>query len=65
MKNYVEIIERNNKVQHELTGLHNAINEVFAWNEAFVIFVHFTEQISDTRLLVVHVLHELKSTASN
>lgn len=41
-----------------LTGLNDAVNEVFPWNKLVVILIHLPEQISEPALLVVHELEE-------
>ncbi len=43
-----------------LTCFHNSIDEILARDSSLVVFVHFTEQIRNARLLVIHELHELK-----
>lgn len=43
-----------------LTRIEYAIDEDIARHHAIVVLVHLTEQIGQTRLLVVHVLEELQ-----
>lgn len=42
------------------TGFDNSINKVLSWNEAIIVLVHLSEQVSETRFLVVHKLKELE-----
>lgn len=59
---------RKNKISkmlREHTGFNNAVNKVLTRNQTIIIFVHFSEQISQTWLLVVHELQELRKKNVN
>lgn len=43
-----------------LTRIEYAIDEDIARHHAIVVLVHLTEQIGQSRLLVIHVLEELQ-----